>query len=67
VASVENIKFMCAPGYPMSGATAAFTVAHQVKTAAIQRKRFVTTGVTVPVTNADLPSDPSATTSGLRT
>jgi hypothetical protein len=64
---VENINKMCAPGYPLSGATAAFTVAHQVKSVAIQRKRVVTIGVTVPVTNADLPSDPSARTSGLRT
>lgn len=57
--------FMCAPGYPMSGGSAAFTAVHQVKSVAIQRKRIFT-GVTVPAPNADLPSDLSASTSERR-
>jgi hypothetical protein len=65
---VNNIKIMCAPGYPVSGASAARTVkaVHQVKNVAFQRER-IATGLTVTPQNADLPSDPSATTSERRT
>ena len=65
---VETNMTMCAPGYPESWAAAASTVkpVHRVTTVAIQRDRFVATGVTVPQI-ADRPSDPSASTSELRT
>jgi len=61
---VENINNMCAPGYPVSGASGAFTAVHQVKTVAFQRARVAIT-VTKPI--ADLPPDLSAKTSELRT
>jgi len=72
---VKNIQTMCAPGYPASGAGAAFMVmsVHQVKTVAFQRTRSVATGVKVPTgvnaqaPIADLPSDTSASTSERRT
>ncbi|HEV7647727.1 MAG TPA: hypothetical protein VGP26_06185 [Actinophytocola sp.] len=63
---MENINIMCAPGYPASGAAAAYTAVHQVKTVAFKRARFMTTGVTVPQI-VDLPSVLSAMTSELRT
>lgn len=65
---MENIITMCAPGYPTSGAAAAPAVmaVHRVKPVAFQRDRFVGTGVTVAQI-ADLPSDPSASSSELRT
>lgn len=65
---MENIITMCAAGYPTSGVIAApsAVAVHQVKTAAFQRDRFGATGVTV-TQNADLPPDPSATTSERRT
>ncbi len=63
---MENIKILCAPGYPVSGGTVASEVkaAHQVKAVAFQRGRFMATGVNVMTpTIADLPSDLSAMTS----
>jgi len=76
----KNISTMCAPGYPVSGATAAFgttaattvlTVApikpvHRVESVFAKRDRYMATGVTVPQ-NADLPSVRSVTTSERRT
>ncbi len=65
---MKNIKIMCAPGYPTSGATAASTAnaVHQVKAVTFPRARFVNTGVTVPQI-VDLPSDVSVMTSERRT
>ena len=66
---MDNIKIMCAPGYPVSGASGASAVkaVHQVKNVAFQRERIAATGLTVTPPNADLPFDPSATTSERRT
>lgn len=80
VASVENMKFVCAPGYPMSGGTVARTVdeayfvkasigseAHTIKP--MQRERYTAAAVVVPVRvqTADLPCVPSALTRERRT
>jgi hypothetical protein len=61
---VENINIMCAPGYPVSGGSAASAVndAHRMKAVTYQRALFVTTGVTA-LQIADRPPDVSATTS----